>query len=97
VWIDQRKIDKEKKKKINLKQLERELSHFDTTFASNMNIILGYTNKIIPSKSLVIILCEDPVILEGDSIVLAKDQKDSTLLGENLLFLIDAQIEAREF
>jgi len=97
MWINQRKIDEEKKKKINLEQLERELSHFDTTFASNINIILGYANKIISSKSLVIILCEDPVIMEGDLIVLAKDQKDSTLLGENSLFLIDAQIEAREF
>jgi hypothetical protein len=43
------------------------------------------------------ILCEDPVMLEGDPIVLAKDQKDSTLLEKNSLFLTYAQIEALEF
>lgn len=96
-WVDRKRIDEGNKKKINLEQLGRGLPRFDTIFASKINIILEYANEIVLSKSLVTILCEDPVMLEGDPIVLAKDQKDSTLLEKNSLFLTYTQIEALEF
>ena len=97
MWVDRKRIDEGNKKKINLEQLGRGLPRFDTIFARKINIILGYANETVLSKSLMTILCEDPVMLEGDPIVLAKDQKDSTLLEKNSLFLTYTQIEALEF
>jgi hypothetical protein len=88
VWVDRKRIDEGNKKKINLEQLGRGLPRFDTIFARKINIILGYANETVLSKSL---------MTEGDPIVLAKDQKDSTLLEKNSLFLTYAQIEALEF
>lgn len=85
MWVDRKRIDEGNKKKINLEQLGRGLPHFDTIFASKINIILGYANEIVLSKSPMTILCEDPVMLEGDPIVLAKDQKDSTLLEKKFI------------
>jgi hypothetical protein len=76
VWVDRKRIDEENKKKINLEQLGRGLPRFDTIIASKINIIPRYANEIMLSKSLVTILCEDPVMLEGYRIVLANDQND---------------------
>ena len=46
---------------------------------------------------LVIVLWDDPVMLEEDLKVLTGDQEDPTLLGEGSVFLVKAQTKAQEF
>jgi hypothetical protein len=59
-----------------------------------VGIIPGHANEIMLNILLVAMMREDPVILEGNLIILVEDP---TLLGECSVFLLEAETKTKEF